>query len=224
MLACSKFSLTTFPFQGVPVPSKGTKREYDIVLNEDSEKVPRAFQIVSCDQDRDRLPPNISHTAVKPVCELKIDLTKLKVVSGRKNAGIGIGAGNRTAGGGVGKLADLFNALTRNKKVDKASTEETATPTSPTVSPPTPPSTTTSATGPKETSFDLFMLIGAADLRFEVKPRGEADTLASSEHDQIDVAWAADGGGATTATRWTADRERERDGSGATQDLLLKRA
>ena len=37
--------------------------------------------------------------------------------------------------------------------------------------------------------FDLLILIGAADLRFQVHPRGETDTLASREHEEIDVVW-----------------------------------
>jgi hypothetical protein len=40
--------------------------------------------------------------------------------------------------------------------------------------------------------FDLLILIGAADLRFQVHPRGESDTLASREHEEIDVVWMKD--------------------------------
>ena len=42
----------------------------------------------------------------------------------------------------------------------------------------------------REARFDLWILVGAADLRFELKPRGVEDALISSEHDQIDIAWA----------------------------------
>lgn len=141
------------------------------MLNEKDEKVPRAFQIVTSDHPRDRLPSNISHSAVKPVCDLSVDLTKLNIVDRQSKGGGGfLGLGSRS----------------------KAPVK---------------------GTGSKETSFDLFLLIGAADLRFEVKPRGEEDTLASSEHDQIDVVWAGDEGAARPDVR-----------SSRTDDLLLRRS
>ena len=40
--------------------------------------------------------------------------------------------------------------------------------------------------------FDLLVIIGAADLRFQVHPRGEGDILASDEHEEIDVLWMKD--------------------------------
>jgi hypothetical protein len=133
--------------EGVPVPSKGIKKTYDIFLNSEDEALPQTFQIVSCDNPRKNLPRNVSHAAVKSVCDIKIDISKLAVE--RK----------------------------RSRTLSLSKPSQQTGPTSPTET-------------AKVASFDLWVLIGAADLRFEVKPKGEGDMLASLEHDQIDIAWA----------------------------------
>ena len=175
----------------MPIPSKGIKREYNIVLDETAEhgEEPRSFQVVSTDHPRDRLPPNISHSAVKPVCEITIDLAKLKITSRQQ----------RSLSGGIVGLS--------NKLLTKAPLKKRANPIA--------GAGAGAATGSKETSFDLFLLIGAADLRFEIKPRGEPDILASSEHDQIDVVWAEDD--SAMARTSTAVSRR-------TDDLILKKS
>ncbi|KAK6385009.1 hypothetical protein LTS17_002572 [Exophiala oligosperma] len=191
--------------KGIPIPSKGIKREYDIVLNENAEKLPRSFQIVTTDHPRDRLPPNVSHSAVKPVCEITIDLTKLKVTNKPQS----------TSTFGV-----LSNKIKASTPLIKRSISNATSGPAPPISSAlgtsgggsgTAAATTTPTT--KETSFDLFLLVGASDLRFEIKPRGEPDILASSEHDQIDVVWAQD----DTLTRTSTATSR-------TDDLLLKRS
>lgn len=55
--------------------------------------------------------------------------------------------------------------------------------------------------------FDLLILIGAADLRFQVHPRGESDTLASREHEEIDVVWMREEEAANVATPSSEGRQ-----------------
>ena len=140
--------------EGVPVLAKGMKKEYDLILNDEDEDIPRSFQVVSCDHPRRNLPKNINHNAVKAVCEVKIDLKKLSIVNQK--------------------------SFHFNKSRSKTW---------------------------REARFDLYIIIGAADLRFEVKPRGEEDSLISLEHDQIDVVWAQDDGGpmSRSSTRISTD-------------------
>ena len=125
----------------MPIPSRGLKKEYDIVLHSEDEGMPQTFRVVRCDNPRRNLPKNISHTAIKPVCEIKIDVSKLAIERTKRRF-----------------------SISRSKDKQWAET--------------------------REARFDLWILIGAADLRFEVKPRGEEDSLISLEHDQIDIAWA----------------------------------
>ncbi|KIW21216.1 hypothetical protein PV08_01796 [Exophiala spinifera] len=202
--------------KGVPIPSKGIKREYDIVLNDNASKMlPRSFQIVTTSHPRDRLPPNISHSAVKPVCDITIDLTKLKITTKQQHSTSGFGA------------RALSNRLKRLRTNSNSAPPAAAAaggggagavpppPSSPPPPPPPPAIASSSSSSSKETSFDLFLLIGASDLRFEIKPRGEPDILASSEHDQIDVVWAQDDNTITRTSTAASTR---------TDDMLLKRS
>jgi molecular chaperone DnaK (HSP70) len=157
--------------EGVSIPSKGLKKEYDIMLHADEENVQQVFQIVSCDNPRKNLPRNINHKAIKPVCELKIDLSKLAIEKRRRKFSIGKAV--------KGKGREDLSSETREAK------------------------------------FDLWLLVGAADLRFEVKPRGEEDSLVSLEHDQIDIAWAN-----------PQDKENRSSGQGeaARSDVIVKKS
>ena len=132
--------------EGIPVPARGSKKEYDLILHSEEERVPQTFQIVSCDNPRKNLPKNINHTSIKRVCEINIDVSKLSVEKRKRRFSI-------------------------SKSVKGKGKEQWAN-------------------EAREARFDLWLLIGAADLRFEVKPRGEEDSLVSLEHEEIDVKWA----------------------------------
>ena len=61
--------------------------------------------------------------------------------------------------------------------------------------------------------FDLLVIIGAADLRFQVHPHGETDTLASTEHEEIEVVWSKEGEAAKAVLPPSEGRQPARSGS-----------